>query len=222
MTANRIDVIELASEEYSQEVLGFSDSVAYGNPSPDYDPIVSSSSPTLTPFGDSDFLLLEEANAFIAINDDPEGDILILEALLNSELLTPLPKYQNKIFSTESAGDSLDGIFCRYNASRKSRLGKGLITFILYFREFPIISKSGSHQKIKPLMKSLQKPCQAFKEQSETIIDLQRLFTSSDDDSYRTSNMVDASPPMIEDRPALELEEECLTECGRIDDCTLF
>ncbi|GJY75855.1 reverse transcriptase domain-containing protein [Tanacetum coccineum] len=97
MTANRIDVIELACEEYSQEVLGFSDSVAYGNPSPDYDPIVSNSSPTLTPFGDSDFLLLEEANAFIAVNDepisreidatyyDPEGDILILEALLNSE-----------------------------------------------------------------------------------------------------------------------------------------
>ncbi|GKA03253.1 reverse transcriptase domain-containing protein [Tanacetum coccineum] len=67
MTANRIDVIELACEEYSQEVLGFSDAVAYGNPSPDYDPIVSNSSPTLTPFGDSDFLLLEEANAFIAI-----------------------------------------------------------------------------------------------------------------------------------------------------------
>ncbi|GKF01945.1 reverse transcriptase domain-containing protein [Tanacetum coccineum] len=47
MTANRIDVIELASEEYSQEVLGFSDSVAYGNPSPDYDPIVLNSLPTL-------------------------------------------------------------------------------------------------------------------------------------------------------------------------------
>ncbi|GJW13334.1 reverse transcriptase domain-containing protein [Tanacetum coccineum] len=43
MTANRIDVIELASEEYSQEVLGFSDSVAYGNPSPDYDPYKNSS-----------------------------------------------------------------------------------------------------------------------------------------------------------------------------------
>ncbi|GJV20420.1 reverse transcriptase domain-containing protein [Tanacetum coccineum] len=107
MTANRIDVIELASEEYSQEVLGFSDSVAYGNPSPDYDPIVSNSSPTLTPFGDSDFLLLEEANAFIAINDepisreidatyyDPEGDILILEALLNSEPLPPLPNHKD-------------------------------------------------------------------------------------------------------------------------------
>ncbi|GKF10101.1 reverse transcriptase domain-containing protein [Tanacetum coccineum] len=105
MTANRIDVIELACEEYSQKVLGFFDSVAYGNPSPDYDPIVSNSSPTLTPFGDSNFLLLEEANAFIAINDepisqeidatyfDPEGDILILKALLNSEPLPPLPNH---------------------------------------------------------------------------------------------------------------------------------
>ncbi|GJV97039.1 reverse transcriptase domain-containing protein [Tanacetum coccineum] len=54
MTANRIDVIELACEEYSHEVLGFFDSVAYGNPSPDYDPIVSNSSPTLTPFGDKE------------------------------------------------------------------------------------------------------------------------------------------------------------------------
>ncbi|GKA19787.1 reverse transcriptase domain-containing protein [Tanacetum coccineum] len=107
MTANRIDVIELACEEYSQEVLGFSDSVAYGNPSPDYDPIVSNSSPTLTPFGDSDFLLLEEANAFIAVNDepisreinatyyDPEGDILILEALLNYEPLPPLSNHKD-------------------------------------------------------------------------------------------------------------------------------
>ncbi|GJS05641.1 reverse transcriptase domain-containing protein [Tanacetum coccineum] len=85
---------------YSQEVLGFSDSVAYNNPSPYYDPIVSTSSPTLTPFDESDFLLFEEADAFIAIDDepvspvfnatyyDPEGDILILDALLNSD---PLP-----------------------------------------------------------------------------------------------------------------------------------
>ncbi|GJR89818.1 reverse transcriptase domain-containing protein [Tanacetum coccineum] len=82
------------------EVLGFSDSVAYNNPSPYFDPIVSTSSPTLTPFDESDFLLFEEADAFIAIDDepvspvfnatyyDPEGDILILEALLNND---PLP-----------------------------------------------------------------------------------------------------------------------------------
>ncbi|GKE83840.1 reverse transcriptase domain-containing protein [Tanacetum coccineum] len=107
MTENRINVIELACEEYSQEVLGFSDSVAYGNPSPNYNPIVSNSSPTLFPFGDSDFLILEEANAFIAVDDepisreidatyyDPEGDILILEALLNSEPLHPLPNHKD-------------------------------------------------------------------------------------------------------------------------------
>ncbi|GJW82534.1 hypothetical protein Tco_0146509 [Tanacetum coccineum] len=49
------------------------------------------------PFGDSDFLLLEEADTFLAIADDstspevdeayydPEGDILLLESLLNSD-----------------------------------------------------------------------------------------------------------------------------------------
>nr|GFA07226.1 reverse transcriptase domain-containing protein [Tanacetum cinerariifolium] len=65
--------------------------------SPYYEPIVSNSSQNLTPFNASDFLLLEEADAFIAIDDesissnidatyyDPEGDILILEALLNND-----------------------------------------------------------------------------------------------------------------------------------------
>ncbi|GKF18461.1 hypothetical protein Tco_0063379, partial [Tanacetum coccineum] len=74
--------------------------MAYNNPSPYYDPIVSTSSPTLNPFDESDFLLFEEADAFIAIDDepvspvfnatyyDPEGDILILNAVLNSD---PLP-----------------------------------------------------------------------------------------------------------------------------------
>ncbi|GJT59210.1 reverse transcriptase domain-containing protein [Tanacetum coccineum] len=92
--------LTLKCDIHSQEVLGFSDSVAYNNPSPYFDPIVSTSSPTLTPFDESDFLLFEEADAFIAIDDepvspvfnatyyDPEGDILILEALLNND---PLP-----------------------------------------------------------------------------------------------------------------------------------
>nr|GEV65576.1 reverse transcriptase domain-containing protein [Tanacetum cinerariifolium] len=64
---NRIDVIDVACKEYSQEVLRFSMS---GNPTPSTEPIVSTSSPTLTPFGDSDFLL-EETNAFLAIKDEP-------------------------------------------------------------------------------------------------------------------------------------------------------
>nr|GEV75354.1 reverse transcriptase domain-containing protein [Tanacetum cinerariifolium] len=100
---NKVDLIDATCEEYSQEVLGFSDVVANGNSIPYYEPIVSNSSPTLTPFDESDFLLLEEADAFISIDDDPisseidstyydpEGDILIFEALLNSDPLPPLP-----------------------------------------------------------------------------------------------------------------------------------
>nr|GEX39446.1 reverse transcriptase domain-containing protein [Tanacetum cinerariifolium] len=64
MTANKINVIEMAFEEYSQEVLGFSDVIASGNPTPYDDLIVSTTSPTLTLFGDSNFLLFEEADAF--------------------------------------------------------------------------------------------------------------------------------------------------------------
>nr|GEV25458.1 reverse transcriptase domain-containing protein [Tanacetum cinerariifolium] len=50
MMANRIDVIDMACKEYPQEVLGFSDVIASGNPTPYYDPIVSTTSLTLTPF----------------------------------------------------------------------------------------------------------------------------------------------------------------------------
>ncbi|GJU70494.1 hypothetical protein Tco_1256753 [Tanacetum coccineum] len=85
--------------------LGFSDVIASGNPTPYYDPIVSTSSPALTPFGDSDFLL-EEVDAFLALEDDPtspkvddsyydpEGDILLLESFLNDD---PSPLLTKKI-----------------------------------------------------------------------------------------------------------------------------
>nr|GEV58561.1 reverse transcriptase domain-containing protein [Tanacetum cinerariifolium] len=99
---NKVDLIDATCEEYSQEVFGFSDVVTHDNSTPYYEPIVSNSSPTLTPFNESDFLLLEEADAFIAIDDkpisseidatyyDPDGNILILEALMNSDP-EPLP-----------------------------------------------------------------------------------------------------------------------------------
>nr|GEV86880.1 reverse transcriptase domain-containing protein [Tanacetum cinerariifolium] len=104
---NKVDLIDATCEEYSQEVLGFSDVVASGNPTPYYDPIVLNSSPTLTPFDESNFLLHEEADDFIAIDDEPisskidgtyydlEGDILILEALLNRDPSPPLPNQKD-------------------------------------------------------------------------------------------------------------------------------
>nr|GEY71061.1 reverse transcriptase domain-containing protein [Tanacetum cinerariifolium] len=72
MTANKLHVI---CEMYSQEVLGFSNTTASGNPTPYDDPIVFITSPTLTLFGDSDFLLFEEADAFLGPEDDPNLQI---------------------------------------------------------------------------------------------------------------------------------------------------
>nr|GEV17494.1 reverse transcriptase domain-containing protein [Tanacetum cinerariifolium] len=80
MTTNQIDVIDMAYEEYSQEVLSFSDVIASGNPTPYYDPIVSTSSPTLTPFKNSNFLL-EEVDAFLALEDDPTSPKVELKDL---------------------------------------------------------------------------------------------------------------------------------------------
>nr|GEZ61095.1 DNA-directed DNA polymerase [Tanacetum cinerariifolium] len=118
---NRVDVIDISCEEFVQDVLDFqynpkSSSPTVYNPkssSPTLvsdssisesdsckEPIVKSSSPTLTLFGESDFFL-EEIEDFL--NDDsipigiensvydPEGDILFLEKLLNEDPFQLLP-----------------------------------------------------------------------------------------------------------------------------------
>nr|GFC34197.1 reverse transcriptase domain-containing protein [Tanacetum cinerariifolium] len=70
---------------------------------------VSTTSPTLTPFGDSDFLLFEEANAFLGLEDDPDSpeldpsyydpkrDIQMLEAILNSDHVPSLPNHEQYV-----------------------------------------------------------------------------------------------------------------------------
>ncbi|GJW10393.1 reverse transcriptase domain-containing protein [Tanacetum coccineum] len=103
-SVNKVDFIDIACEEYSQEVLGFSEVLANGNSTPYFEPIVDTTSPTLTPFKGSDFIL-EEIEAELSdtsyksgIDDaecDPENDILLLEAILNSEPLSPLPNHAN-------------------------------------------------------------------------------------------------------------------------------
>nr|GEV08874.1 hypothetical protein [Tanacetum cinerariifolium] len=122
MTAKLIDVIGMACVEYSQEVLGFSDVIASGNPTPYYDPIVSTTSPTLTPFEKSDFLL-EEVDAFLALEDDPTlpkvdqsyldsvGDILLLEAFLNDD--PSLPSLNQGNYLPEVCDDKLPVIIAK-------------------------------------------------------------------------------------------------------------
>nr|GEY50767.1 reverse transcriptase domain-containing protein [Tanacetum cinerariifolium] len=77
-SVNRVDVIDIACEKFVQDVLDFQYNPKSSSPTLVYDatvsesdsskePIVKSSSPTLTPFGDSDFFL-EEIEDFL--NDD--------------------------------------------------------------------------------------------------------------------------------------------------------
>ncbi|GJS01623.1 reverse transcriptase domain-containing protein [Tanacetum coccineum] len=81
ITANRIDVIELACEEYSQEVLSFSDVVAYNNPSSYYDPVVIDDEPVFTGINASYY--------------DTEGDVLILGEFFIVNLHPPLPNHKD-------------------------------------------------------------------------------------------------------------------------------
>ncbi|GJX74991.1 reverse transcriptase domain-containing protein [Tanacetum coccineum] len=88
-TVNRVDVIDIACEEYVQEVLEISES---GNPTSTSDLTIDSRSPSFTPFGGSDFLM-EEIDEFLEHDNsippgvdgiyDFEGDTVYLEELLS-------------------------------------------------------------------------------------------------------------------------------------------
>ncbi|GJT45639.1 reverse transcriptase domain-containing protein [Tanacetum coccineum] len=93
VSINRIDVIDVACEEYAQEVLGFSDSST------------------------SDFIL-EEIKACLTndsippgIDDDdfdPEGDLLLLEKLLNDDPSSPLPPKELHVEELKIIKSSID------------------------------------------------------------------------------------------------------------------
>ncbi|GKE32226.1 reverse transcriptase domain-containing protein, partial [Tanacetum coccineum] len=92
-SVNQINIIDVACDEYSQEVLGFIDSLKSGNPT-SADPIIATSFPSFTPFEGSDFIL-EEIEAYLKddsispeinhANFDPEGDICLIDKLLNND-----------------------------------------------------------------------------------------------------------------------------------------
>nr|GEY78550.1 reverse transcriptase domain-containing protein [Tanacetum cinerariifolium] len=104
-SVNKVDVIDIACEEFVQDILDFQYNPKSSSPTlvsddlisdSDYckEPIVKSSSTTLTPFEESNFFL-EEIKDFL--NDDsiptgiensvydPEGDILFLKNILNED-----------------------------------------------------------------------------------------------------------------------------------------
>ncbi|GJV67399.1 hypothetical protein Tco_1482908 [Tanacetum coccineum] len=93
-----IDILETTCNDHFHEVLNNNMS---SSPTLSSEPMVESLSPSLTPFGDSNFLL-EETDAFLSLNDsipsgidddtyDSEGDILFLESLLDNNPTPDLP-----------------------------------------------------------------------------------------------------------------------------------
>nr|GFC02821.1 reverse transcriptase domain-containing protein [Tanacetum cinerariifolium] len=130
---NRVDVIDIACEEFVEDVLDFHYNFKSSNPTlvsdpliPENDfskePIVKSSSPTLTSFGESDFFL-KEIEDFL--NDDsipmgieisvydPEGDILFLEnepspPLPNQDQNLPSFKEELKAYEAQTVKSSVD------------------------------------------------------------------------------------------------------------------
>nr|GEW64301.1 retrovirus-related Pol polyprotein from transposon TNT 1-94 [Tanacetum cinerariifolium] len=93
----------LSCEEFAQEVFGFSDSSKSGNLTSS-DPIITSSSPSFTPFEGSDFML-EEIETFLRTPNelstsdnefDQEEDIALIEKLLNEYPSPNHPPKKNK------------------------------------------------------------------------------------------------------------------------------
>nr|GEW91800.1 reverse transcriptase domain-containing protein [Tanacetum cinerariifolium] len=122
------DVIDIACKEFIQDVLDFQYNPKSSNLTLVFDPsiyesdcckepIVKSSSPILTPFGESDIFLeeikdfLNDESILIGIDNsfyDPEGDIIFLEKLLNEDPFQ-LPPMDLKLAEETKAKSSIEG-----------------------------------------------------------------------------------------------------------------
>ncbi|GKB63548.1 reverse transcriptase domain-containing protein [Tanacetum coccineum] len=94
----KVGKFHFLADFYAQEVLGFSDSSKGSNPTSSLDLTLSTSFPSLTPFeggiDDADF--------------DPEGDLLLLEKLLNDDLSSPLPPKELHFEEIKTFKSSID------------------------------------------------------------------------------------------------------------------
>ncbi|GJU93831.1 hypothetical protein Tco_1318587 [Tanacetum coccineum] len=99
-SVNRIDIIDAVCEEYAPELLGFSNSLG-GNPTPTSEPFTSE-------------FILEEIEAYLKYDlispeidyadYDPEGDICLIEKLLNNDpfQLPPMDLKQSEVTKAKS------------------------------------------------------------------------------------------------------------------------
>ncbi|GJV53680.1 reverse transcriptase domain-containing protein [Tanacetum coccineum] len=117
---NMINFIDITCEDHFNEVFNVQKSIhpLSGSPTPSSDPVVESLSPSLTPFGDIDFLL-EETDVFLSLDDlippgidngiyDSKGDILFLDELLNDEIPRDLPPKELKDDELKTTKSSIE------------------------------------------------------------------------------------------------------------------
>nr|GEV27333.1 reverse transcriptase domain-containing protein [Tanacetum cinerariifolium] len=112
LSVNRIDIFDVAREEYAQEILGFSSNFSGGSPTLTFELILYDSSPSPTPFEGSDFIL-EEIEAYLKddlispeidhADFDPEGDICLIEKLLNDDPLQLPPMDLKEVIKAKSS-----------------------------------------------------------------------------------------------------------------------
>ncbi|GJV82722.1 reverse transcriptase domain-containing protein [Tanacetum coccineum] len=99
-SVNRIDIIDEVYEEYAPELLGFSNKSSGGNPTPTSEPLTSE-------------FILEEIEAYLKDDSispeidhadcDPEGDIFLIEKLLNNDpfQLPPMDLKQGEVIKAK-------------------------------------------------------------------------------------------------------------------------
>nr|GFB47321.1 reverse transcriptase domain-containing protein [Tanacetum cinerariifolium] len=114
LSVNQIYIIDVAREEYAQEILGFSNNSSGGNPISTSKPILSDSSPFHTLVEGSDFIL-EEIEAYLKdelilpeighANFNLEGDICLIANLLNDDpfQLPPMDLKQGEVVKEKSS-----------------------------------------------------------------------------------------------------------------------
>nr|GEV71988.1 hypothetical protein [Tanacetum cinerariifolium] len=122
---DKIDYVE-ASPPDSELIEALND-----NPTPFYDPIISGTPLTLTPSGESDFVL-EEVDAFLAVEDEPissqfpQSDCVCSKGNVADKILVPeLPK---NCARCARCGHPVDGPYCQGCALLRQELEENLVT----------------------------------------------------------------------------------------------
>nr|GEY78827.1 DNA-directed DNA polymerase [Tanacetum cinerariifolium] len=112
---------EITLRKYAQEILGFSKNSSGGNTTSNSEPIIFNSSPSLTPFEGSDFIL-EEIETYLKDESilseidhadcDPKGDICLIEKLLNNDpfQLPPMDLKQGEVAKAKSSIEEPSGL----------------------------------------------------------------------------------------------------------------